>query len=103
MQNRTFREQGESSRGTQGNNSIMEVLNAIQKKMEEREKEWNLQQEFREGVYKKKIKKKGSAMGRRTEKKRRTDGIGSSVAKRGLQERNEGKRSRSSTETQADS
>ena len=42
-------------------------------------------------------------MGRRTEKKRRTDGIGSSVAKRGLQERNEGKRSRSSTETQADS
>ena len=48
MQNRTFREQGESSRGAQENNSIMEALNAIQKKMEEREKEWNLQQEFRE-------------------------------------------------------
>ena len=29
MQNRTFREQGESSRGAQENNSIMEVLNAI--------------------------------------------------------------------------
>ena len=58
MQNRTFREQGESSRGTQGNNSIMEVLNAIQKKMEEREKEWNLQQEFREGVYKKELKRR---------------------------------------------
>ena len=34
MQNRTFKEQGESSRGAQENNSIMEVLNAIQKKVE---------------------------------------------------------------------
>ena len=58
MQNRTFREQGESSRGAQENNSIMEVLNAIQKKMEEREKEWNLQQEFREGVYEKELKRR---------------------------------------------
>ena len=56
MQNRTFREQGESSRGAQENNSIMEVLNAILKKMEEREKEWSLQQEFREGVYEKELK-----------------------------------------------
>ena len=38
MQKRTFREQGESSRGAQENNSIMEALNAIQKEMEEREK-----------------------------------------------------------------
>ena len=103
MQNRTFREQGESSRGAQENNSIMEVLYAIQKKMEEREKEWNLQQEFREGVYEKRVKKKRSAMERRTEKKKRTNERGSSAAKRGLQERNEGKRSRSSTETQAES
>ena len=58
MQNRTFREQGESSRGAQENNSIMEVLNPIQKKMEEREKEWNLQQEFREGVYEKELKRR---------------------------------------------
>ena len=58
MQNRTFREQGESSRGAQENNSIMEVLNAIQKKMEEREKEWSLQQEFREGVYEKELKRR---------------------------------------------
>ena len=58
MQNRSFREQGESSRGAQENNSIMEVLNAIQKKMEEGEKEWNLQQEFREGVYEKKLKRR---------------------------------------------
>ena len=58
MQNRTFREQGESSRGAQENNSIIEVLNAIQKKMKEREKEWNLQQEFREGVYEKELKRR---------------------------------------------
>ena len=42
-------------------------------------------------------------MGRRTEKKRITDERGYSVANRGLQERNEGKRSRSSTKTQAES
>ena len=58
MQNRTFREQGESSRGAQENNSILEALNAIQKKMEERENEWNLQQEFREGVYEKELKRR---------------------------------------------
>ena len=60
MQNRTFREQGESSRGAQENNSKMEVLNAIQKKMEEREKEWKLQQEFREGIYEKELKEEMS-------------------------------------------
>ena len=42
-------------------------------------------------------------MGRRTEKKRRTDERGSSTTKRGLQERNEGKKLRSSIETQAES
>ena len=38
MQNRTFREQGESSRGAQENNSIMEMLISIQSRIEEREK-----------------------------------------------------------------
>ena len=37
MQHRTSREQGESSRGTQGNNAIMEMLISMQRKMEERE------------------------------------------------------------------
>ena len=58
MQNRTFTEQGESSRETQENSSMMETLKAIQKKMEEREKEWKLQQEFREEVYEKELKRR---------------------------------------------
>ena len=53
MQHRISREQGESSRGTYENSSMMETLKAIQNKMEEREKEWKLQQEFREEVYEK--------------------------------------------------
>ena len=81
MQNRTFREQGESSRGAQENNSIMEALNAIQKKMEEREKEWNLQQEFREGVYEKELKRRDQQW---EEELKRTYERGSSAAKRGL-------------------
>ena len=51
IRNRDFREPGESSRGAQGNNQIMEMLSSIQKRMEEREREWNLQQKFREEVY----------------------------------------------------
>ena len=47
MQHKTSREQGESSRGTYESSSMMETLKAIQNKMEEREKEWKLQQEFR--------------------------------------------------------
>ena len=58
MQGRTFREQGESSRGTYENSSMMEALNAIKNKMEEREKEWRLQQEFREEVYEKELKRR---------------------------------------------
>ena len=50
IRNRDFRELGESSRGAQGNNQIMEMLSSIQKRMEEREREWNLQQKFREEV-----------------------------------------------------
>ena len=58
MQGRTFREQGESSRGTYENSSMMETLKAIQNKMEEREKGWRLQQEFREEVYEKELKRR---------------------------------------------
>ena len=58
MQGRTFREQGESSRGTYENSSMMEALNAIKNKMEEREKEWRLKQEFREEVYEKELKRR---------------------------------------------
>ena len=39
MQGRTFREQGESSRGTQENQAIMELLLSMQNKMEAREKD----------------------------------------------------------------
>ena len=48
IRNRDFREPGESSRGAQENNQIMEMLISIQKSMEEREKKWSLQQKFRE-------------------------------------------------------
>ena len=51
MQGRTFREHGESSRGTQENQTIMEMILSMQNNMEAREKEWRLQQEFREEVY----------------------------------------------------
>ena len=58
MQGRTFREQGESSRGTQENQAIMEMLLSMQNKMDTREKEWRLQQEFREEVYEKELKRR---------------------------------------------
>ena len=48
IRNRDFRVPGESSRGSQENNQIMETLISIQKSMEEREKKWSLQQKFRE-------------------------------------------------------
>ena len=58
IRNIDFREPGERSRGAQGNNQIMEMLNSIQKRMEEREREWNLQQKFREEVYESELKRK---------------------------------------------
>ena len=58
MQNRTFREQGESSRGAQENNSIMEMLISMQSKMEEREKRWNIQQKFRDDTYEAELKRR---------------------------------------------
>ena len=44
MRNMDFREPGESFRGAQENNQIMEMLISMQKSMEEREKKWSLQQ-----------------------------------------------------------
>ena len=58
IRNRDFREPGESSRGAQGNNQIMEMLISIQKSMEEREKKWSLQQKFREEVYEAELKRR---------------------------------------------
>ena len=58
IKNRDFREPGESSRGAQGNNQIMEMLSSIQKNMEERERKWSLQQKFREEVYEVKLKRR---------------------------------------------
>ena len=58
MQNRTFREQGESSRGTQENNSIMAMLLSMKSRMEEREKRWSIQQKFREDTYEVELKRR---------------------------------------------
>ena len=58
MQNRTFREQGESSRGAQENNSIMEMLISMQSRMEEREKRWSIQQQFRDDTYEVELKRR---------------------------------------------
>ena len=58
MQNRTFREQGESSRGAQENNSIMEMLISMQGRMEEREKRWSIQQQFRDYTYEAELKRR---------------------------------------------
>ena len=58
MQNRTFREQGESSRGAQENNSIMEMLISMQSRMEEREKRWSIQQKFRDDTYEAELKRR---------------------------------------------
>ena len=58
MRNMDFREQGESSRGAQENNQIMEMLISMQKSMEEREKRWSIQQQFREEVYEAKLRRR---------------------------------------------
>ena len=58
IRNRDFREPGESSRGAQENNQIMEMLISIQKSMEEREKKWSLQQKFREEMYEVELKRR---------------------------------------------
>ena len=42
LRNRDFRDPGESSRGAQENNQIMEMLLSMQKNMEEREEKWSI-------------------------------------------------------------
>ena len=58
IRNRDFREPGESSRGAQENNQIMEMLISMQKSMEEREKKLSLQYKFREEVYEAELKRR---------------------------------------------
>ena len=58
IRNRDFREPGESSRGAQENNQIMEMLLSMQKSMEEREEKWSIQQKFREEVYEAELKRR---------------------------------------------
>ena len=58
MRNMDFREPGESSRGAQENNQIMEMLISMQKSMEEREEKWSTQQKFREDVYEAELKRR---------------------------------------------
>ena len=57
-QNRTFREQGESSRGAQENKAIIEMLLSMQNRMEEREKRWSIQQQFRDNTYEAELKRR---------------------------------------------
>ena len=57
-QSRTFGEQGESSRGANENQGIMELLLTIQRKLEEREKRWNIQQQFRDKTYEAELKRR---------------------------------------------
>ena len=58
MRNMDFREPGESSRGAQENNQIMEMLISMQKSMEEREEKWSTKQKFREDVYEAELKRR---------------------------------------------
>ena len=58
MRNRDFREPGESSRGAPENNQIMEMLLSMQNSMEEREKRWSIQQQFRDEVYEAELRRR---------------------------------------------
>ena len=58
LRNRDFRDPGESSRGAQENNQIMEMLLSMQKSMEEREEKWSIQQKFREELYEAELKRR---------------------------------------------
>ena len=58
MRNRNFRETGESSRRASENNQIMEMLISMQSRMEEREKRWSIQQQFRDDTYEAELKRR---------------------------------------------
>ena len=63
MRNINYREPGESSRGAPENNQIMEMLLSMQKGMEERDKKWSLQQQFREEVYETELRRRDQQWG----------------------------------------
>ena len=58
IRNRDFKEPGESSRGAQVNNQIMEMLSSIEKRMEERERESSIQKKSREEVYEAELRRR---------------------------------------------
>ena len=58
MRDRDFRETEESSRGASENSQIMEMLLSMQKGIEERDRKWNLQQQFREETYETELKRR---------------------------------------------
>ena len=58
IRNINLRETGESSRGASESNQIMEKLLSMLKGMEERDKKWNLQQQFREETYEAELKRR---------------------------------------------
>ena len=69
MGNRSLREPGESSRGAPENNQIMEMLLSMQKIMEERDKKWDLQQQFREERYEIELKRRDQQWGEELNRK----------------------------------
>ena len=69
MGNRSFREPGESSRGAPENNQIMEMLLSMPKGMEERDKKWNLQQQFREEMYETELRRRDQQWGEELNRK----------------------------------
>ena len=69
MGNINFREPGESSRGAPENNQIMEMLLSMQKSMEERDKKWDLQQQFREERYEIELKRRDQQWGEELNRK----------------------------------
>ena len=69
MRNRNFREPGESSKGAQGNNEIMEMLMSMQKSMEEREEKWRIQQQFREEMYETELRRRDQQWGEELNRK----------------------------------
>ena len=69
MGNRNFREPGESSKGAPENNQIMEMLLSMQKSMEERDKKWNLQQQFREEMYETELRRRDQQWGEELDRK----------------------------------
>ena len=69
MRNRNFREPGESSRGAQGNNEIMEMLISMKKSMEEREEKWRIQQQFREEMYETELRRRDQQWGEELNRK----------------------------------